>query len=166
MVGLNQRFERLLERVIVPRRYDLPFQTLLGGSESNAVVLVQSIDVIFAEISTFAPDREASVDEMAGIVPFHTTGDQWVVDLKENSYATREVEYKEGQIQGLVYALDALNNGVDLDNVRYEQFILDEAGRFADSAANGEYGPLHNLPEHIKSRLQVFGFMVLGSEGE
>jgi hypothetical protein len=46
-----------------------------------------------------------------------------LLDLNNQRYNTRDISYHEGEIQGLVYALDAMRYGGRLEESAYQAFI-------------------------------------------
>src|SRR5687768_5850619 len=110
-------FEELLDGSIGTRCIDpSAFQKLWTNDESNAAAYVP-IDqgrFILAENSSYEPSREPEWKWLSNEAPFNTDGKQLLLNLTKQRYATRGIHYEEGDVQGLVYALEAMTYGGNL----------------------------------------------------
>lgn len=58
--------------------------------------------------------------------PYHTAGERSITDLATGQSISHSFEANDGEIQGLVYAVDAIIFGGELDCASYETYICEQ----------------------------------------
>lgn len=84
---------------------------------------------------------------------FMTTGTQELVDLSAKRVTDRNIEYVEGDIQGLVYAVDAMLYGGRLLPEVYQKHIEDWVQEFRAEKKASEWQPLGTLATDALTKL-------------
>lgn len=111
---------------------------ILWSNEDDARVLVRSEGKLWLiaedsscgpmEPSDFPPGQfDESVDwfvKAGDGFPFKTWGDRWFINLTDSQMYTEGFNAREGEIQGLAYAVLSLMNGGKLEPESYEDYIV------------------------------------------
>lgn len=101
---------------------------LWNDSDSNAGVYVPMADqrFLFAETCNYqpAPRRFLQDPDDNEECPFHTDADQLFIDLNNARLFRTQGEYDEGDVQGLVYAVDSIAHGGNLDPESYWELFI------------------------------------------
>lgn len=128
-----------------------------GETRAGVYIPLKGAGFILAEQSDYHPMGIENWQEKYPEPPFETTGSQWLVNLNRMDYAEREIHYKEGAVQGLVYALEQITFGGPLEPELYQEFIVNSAAEIIEQAETNQ-AAWEELDEFISARLSALGF--------
>lgn len=112
------------------------FVELWFTEHSAAVYVPHESGLILVEESEYSPSDTLRLGEMeeGRLAPFHTYGEQLLVDFNTSTYSSKDIYFEEGSVQGLVYALHAIRYGGDLSQEAYERMIVGWATNFSEES--------------------------------
>lgn len=118
--------------------------TILGSNfETRASALVERgrDDWVVTEESYYEPMGFTSDEDES--VPFCTTGERWYINVGQGTYFEENGDFgEEGEIQGLVYAVDAIEHGGRLEEASYYRYIQQLLVNALDDMAYVDMKPL------------------------
>ncbi len=139
--------------------------SLLSYSNHSAGLLVRNAgDVwLLAEDSIYMPDQKPiqQLSPELGAPAFRTDGTQWFVDLSARRFLESDFSATEGGIQGLVYAVDAMDPDNRASTEMYKDYLQQLLA--AIIRAEGDWSE-RLLPKHIKRLRAFIGNIVLSPE--
>lgn len=114
-------------------------RTLFTNGESLAVagLLLGDSWRIVAESSKYEPMGSA-LSDVCQTAPFMTTGLSWLLNPYNGSIHERIIKYEEGEVQGLLYALDAISHGGKLEPAGYIDWLIDDCRKFEAEASHND----------------------------
>lgn len=133
---MARSIEQVINGDLLPHSPDSSHQPVIlwNNTDNKAGIYVPRNGVILAEESNYEPMpyRSWRFQEENAEAPFMTSGNQVLVDLRSFTYATREIYYEEGEVQGLVYAVDAIQYGGRLEPEDYWAHIHEWVEEFQE----------------------------------
>lgn len=103
------------------------------GTMATVLVRAMGRDVLLHEESSYGPTRDPFKGwEEGDEYPFETNGTRWRVDLTDGFASSEDFTAHENTIQGLVYALGAIELPGELPPESYVSYIIELANRPRD----------------------------------